>query len=135
MPAAWVGLLTDEDPIDKAAFDQAVGLVMNGQYQQASRQFSSLLTRLETALTAAKHRQPAANPAEASQQPTTAPVVGAARATVRMAGESMFWIAYCAEKQDQAGQAAILYNKVLANYPNTPAASQAAKRLNLLTGG
>ncbi len=118
-----------DDSADKAAFDQAVGLVMNGQYQQASRQFTQLLTRLEAAV--AKQAGPTTNPAGAPQ-PTTAPAGGADGATVRMAGESMFWIAYCAEKQGQAGQAATLYNKVLANYPGTPAASQAAKRLNLL---
>jgi TolA-binding protein len=134
MPAAWARPPAGEDSLDKATFDQAVGLVMNGQYQQASRQFSALLARLETALAADMQAGPMTNPTQ-PPQPSTAPASHASMATVRMAGECMFWIAYCAEKQGQVAQAATLYNKVLANYPGTPAASQAAKRLNLLHGG
>jgi hypothetical protein len=132
MPALWGQPAAGEDALDKAAFGQAVGLVMNGQYPQASRQFSAILARLEIALAADTQVQPTTNPAQAPRQPSTAPASGASMATVRMAGECTFWIAYCAEKQGQIAQAAVLYNKVLVNYPGTPAASQAARRLNLL---
>ena len=48
------------------------------------------------------------------------------------AAEAMFWIAYCYEKQRLSGPARRWYKRVLAVYPRSRAARQAAQRVGRL---
>jgi tetratricopeptide (TPR) repeat protein len=45
------------------------------------------------------------------------------------AAEGAFWLGYCRQKQGRAAEAIVLYQQVVADYPDTPAARQAARRL------
>jgi hypothetical protein len=45
------------------------------------------------------------------------------------AGEAAFWTGFCNEKLDRIGEARKFYDLVLAKYPETRAARQAAERL------
>ena len=81
-----------------ADFDSALALVAELRYDRAAEQFSAL-----------------------------APAFDAAGKRSR-AAESLFWMAYCYEKEGRADLAVEGYGRVSREYPNTPAAQQAADR-------
>lgn len=85
------------------AFDEAMDLVMQLKYQEASDRFTTVFPRLHA----------------------TGDTAGAA--------EAMFWVGYCHEKQGQKAQAANWYKRVVRAYLWEPAASEAYKRLARLS--
>jgi TolA-binding protein len=85
------------------AFDEAMELVTQLKYQEASDRFTGVFPRLHA----------------------TGDTAGAA--------EAMFWVGYCHEKQGQKTQAANWYKRVVRAYLWEPAASEAYKRLTRLS--
>ncbi|MCD4825863.1 MAG: tetratricopeptide repeat protein, partial [Phycisphaerae bacterium] len=92
-------------PEDVAAFDAAVELATQLRYPEAERKFRPLLERFVAA------------------------------DNVHYASETLFWLGYCSEKQGRLDAAEQFYNRVIAEYPQTPAADQAQRRLEELARG
>lgn len=84
---------------DVDEFNQAVALVGRLQYRQATVKFKRVLVRFEAGRDAAS------------------------------AAETIFWLGYCYEKRDRLAEADAAYRKLLQEYPDTPAAKQARRRL------
>jgi TolA-binding protein len=84
------------------SFDEAVGLVSELKYPEAEIKFRQSLVWFQAA--GDKDRS----------------------------AECMFWIGFCREKQGQAAEARVQYDKVIRDYPGTPAASMAAQRMGRL---
>ena len=87
---------------DVAALDQALAMVQEGRYREAEPKLESLVYKFESCDAA------------------------------DLASKALFWQGFCCEKDDRAEQAKTLYNRVLRAYPATPAARQAAERLDLM---
>ena len=95
-PYRAVSPVTSQD-VDE--FHQALALVSQLQYRQATVKFKRVLGRFEAGRDATR------------------------------AAETMFWMGYCYEKQDRLAEADAAYGKLLQKYPATPAAEQARRRL------
>lgn len=87
---------------DTAAFEEGVSLASQLKYAEAEQKFSTVLEWYEAA----------------GDRPRTA--------------ETKFWLAFCHEKQGRTAEAKGLYSHILRQYRDTPAARQAAERLNRL---
>jgi len=88
--------------IDAGELEELIGLIAEGRYEEASSQIPSLAARFES-----RQERP-------------------------RAAESLFWLGYCYEKLDRPAEAAQIYGRVLKDYPQEPAARQAAQRLALI---
>jgi len=84
---------------DTVAFEEAVWLAAELQYEQAAGKFAQLGLRFEKA------------------------------GDRDRAAECMFWRAYCREKQGRLAEAAALYRRIPASYSETRSADRAAARL------
>jgi len=84
---------------DAPTINRAVTIASDGRYEDAARAFEELLQRLQTA--------------------------GGDHAA---AAEAMFWLAFCREKQGRLGEAAALYDRVAAEFPDALAAGNALQR-------
>jgi len=84
---------------DATTMNRAVTIASDGRYEDAARAFEQLLQRLQTA--------------------------GGDRAA---AAEAMFWLAFCREKQGRFSEAAALYDRVAAEFPDARAADNALQR-------
>jgi TolA-binding protein len=91
-------------PVASVELDDAVTLVTQGLYEEAATKLGPLATRFES------------------------------RGDADLAAKALFWHGYCFEKQGDADQASALYTRVVRGYPNSPAARQAAARLEILRG-
>jgi tetratricopeptide (TPR) repeat protein len=87
---------------DTAAFEEGVSLASQLKYAEAEQKFSTVLGWYEAA----------------GDRPRAA--------------ETKFWLAFCQEKQGRTAEAKGLYSHILRKYRDTPAARQAAERLNRL---
>ncbi len=87
---------------DVAAVDEAIALAANSEYEAAAARLQQALPRFEAA------------------------------GDDRRAAESMFWLAFCREKQGQTYQARSLYKRVAEKYPRQAAAGKARQRLQAL---
>ena len=84
---------------DVAAVDEAIALAANFEYEAAAARLQQALPRFEAA------------------------------GDGRRAAESMFWLAFCREKQGRTYQARSLYRRVAEKYPRQAAAGKARQRL------
>ena len=84
---------------DVAAFDEAIALTVNFEYEAAAARFQQVLPRFEAA------------------------------GDARRAAESMFWLAFCRERQGRTAQARGLYDRVVKKYPRQQVAETAQQRL------
>ncbi len=87
---------------NEAAFDRAVELVAQLRYEEAAGEFLPLIEMFEED---GKNNR---------------------------AAETMFWLAYCSEKQDQKTKAVRLYKELVRKYPDAPASRNASDRLSRL---
>ena len=85
-------------------FEDALALVTDLQYEQASAKFLSVVDPLD----------------EAGDQ--------------RRASEAVFWLAYCREKLRYFDSASKLYQRLVEKYPKTVAAERGKQRLAALKG-
>ena len=84
---------------DVAAFDEAIALTVNFEYEAAAAKFQQVLPRFEFA------------------------------GDARRAAESMFWLGFCRERQGRTAQARGLYKRVVTKYPRQQVAEKARQRL------
>jgi len=87
---------------DVACFDEAIALAVNADYAGAAGKLQQVLPRFEAA------------------------------GDDRRAAESMFWLAFCREKQGRTDVARGLYGRVTKQYPRQAAAGKARQRLEAL---
>ena len=84
--------------LERSPLDEAVAMVLQDRYQEASQRLATLVPRYE------RHGQP------------------------KLAAEAIFWLGFCREKQARAPEAVALYERVLTDYPDQPAAEEAKTR-------
>jgi TolA-binding protein len=110
-PGGWLdGLFGRDEPQpaalvemeDSGAFEEGIALVSQLKYAEAERKFFDVLQWYEAA----------------GDRPRTA--------------ETKFWLAFCYEKQGRIPEAKELYSHILRKHRQTPAARQAADRLERL---
>ena len=89
-------------PAGAAPFDEAVDLASKLKYPQAEIEFRQSLVWVQAA--GDKDRS----------------------------AECLFWIGFCQEKQGRSAEARAQYDKVIRDYPGTPAARMAAERMGSL---
>jgi len=87
---------------DRNAFDKGVALASDLRYAEAEAQFAKVLAWYE------------------------------ATGDTKRAAETMFWLAFCHEKQGRIVRARKLYGRVIKEHAKAPAARQAADRMERL---
>ena len=87
---------------DRNAFDKGVALASELRYAEAEAQFAKVLAWYE------------------------------ATGDTKRAAETMFWLAFCHEKQGRIVRARKLYGRVIKEHAKAPAARQAADRMERL---
>ena len=85
------------------AYDEALTLVLRGQYPQAETRFADLARAYDR------------------------------QGDVPLAAESGFWVAHCREKLGRRGDALRAYQVVVDQWPDTPAAAMARRSIQRLT--
>lgn len=101
-PSAQPPMTPRAVPPGVPSFEEAIGLVSESKYAEAEIKFRQSLVWFQAA--GDKNRS----------------------------AECMFWIGFCHEKQGRADEARVQYDKVIRDYPGTPAASMAAQRMGRL---
>lgn len=89
--------------IDMTSFDEGVAMAKNLQFDRAAGRFATLVNMFE------------------------------ASGEDNRAAEALFWLAYCREKQNRTREAALLYQRVLRKYADSPASREADRRLGALS--
>ena len=99
---ATIGLADHYNARALAELDEAVALASELRYVQAEAKLKDLLAAFQSAQ---DHRR---------------------------AGETMFWLGYCSEKQGRIDEARDFYDRLVKGYPDTQACRQARSRLAIL---